>query len=48
MLNVGELLTSYLFNFSIRKRKMADEADPLRGNPGLQTSEAASDYELQR
>jgi hypothetical protein len=29
---------------------MADEADPLRGNPGLQTSDAASDYEkeLQR
>ncbi len=27
---------------------MADEADPLRGNPGLQTSESATDYELQR
>jgi hypothetical protein len=38
----------YLISVSEKGRKMADEADSLRGNPGLQTSEAASDYELQR
>jgi hypothetical protein len=38
----------YLISVFEKGRNMADEADPLRGNPGLQTSEAASDYELQR